>query len=508
VLTALAVENCRSLRRLVLPLAALNMVTGAYGSGKSSLYRALRLLADSSRNGAVAALAREGGLPSTLWAGPETIGRSVREGRYPVQGTRRRRAVRLRLGFGADDFSYAIDFGLPVPGQTAFALDPEIKRECIWNGPVLRPSAVRCDRQNTIVRVRNDDGTWASPSVIRSYDSMLSEFADPQRAPEVLSLRERIRSWRFYDYFRTDAMAPAGRSQVATRTPVLGPDGADLSAALQTIREIGDAEALDTAVDLAFPRSQVSIERDSSGRLDLRLRQRGLLRPLGAAELSDGTLRYLLWIAALLTPRPPGLLVLNEPETSLHSDLLEPLTRLISNAAAHSQIITVSHSRALINALSHAAHSGGTEVATIGLFKEFGETCVAGAARTHLPPLHNAGLVELVSEETEVLPGVRLLPAPGHTPGHLVAALTSGYDGALYLGDAVLDEANLAHPGWVTAIEWNPGMAVATRTALLEQAIAEHRLLIAFHLAARGYAERADGSYRLRHVGAEVPAAR
>jgi glyoxylase-like metal-dependent hydrolase (beta-lactamase superfamily II) len=119
---------------------------------------------------------------------------------------------------------------------------------------------------------------------------------------------------------------------------------------------------------------------------------------------------------------------------------------------------------------------------------------LAAAARTHLPPLHRAGLVELVSEETEVLPGVRLLPAPGHTPGHLAVALTSGHDGALYLGDAVLDEANLAHPDWVTAVEWNPRMAVATRTALLEKAIAEHRLLIAFHLAARGYAERATAN--------------
>jgi glyoxylase-like metal-dependent hydrolase (beta-lactamase superfamily II) len=131
---------------------------------------------------------------------------------------------------------------------------------------------------------------------------------------------------------------------------------------------------------------------------------------------------------------------------------------------------------------------------------------LADAARTHLPPLHRAGLLELVSQETEVLPGVRLLAAPGHTPGHLVVALTSGQDGALYLGDAVLDEANFAHPDWVSVYEWDPGMAVATRTALIDEAIAENRLLIAFHLAARGYAERAGGGYRLRHVGAQVPA--
>ena len=155
----LAIENYRSLRRVVMPLVSLNLVTGANGSGKSSLYRALRLLADSARNGAVAALAREGGLPSTLWAGPEKIGSSVREGRYAVQGTVRGQPISLRLGFGADDFSYAIDFGLPPPSQTtAFALDPEIKRECVWRGPVLRPAALLCDSRALVDALRRCAG--------------------------------------------------------------------------------------------------------------------------------------------------------------------------------------------------------------------------------------------------------------------------------------------------------------------------------------------------------------
>jgi energy-coupling factor transporter ATP-binding protein EcfA2 len=217
VLRTLAVQNYRSLRRLVVPLTDLNVVTGPNGSGKSSLYRALRLLADASRNGAVAALAREGGLPATLWAGPEKIGRAVREGRYPVQGTIRTEPVALRLGFGGDDYGYAIDLGLPPPADTAFALDPEIKRECIWTGPVLRPSAVLCDRLGGFVKLRDNDGAWSRPYPVRSCDSMLSEFADPQRAPEVLGLRETIRSWRFYDHVRTDADAPARRSKIGTR---------------------------------------------------------------------------------------------------------------------------------------------------------------------------------------------------------------------------------------------------------------------------------------------------
>jgi len=245
---------------------------------------------------------------------------------------------------------------------------------------------VLCDRLSGHVRIRADDGSWSAAYPIRDYDSMLSEFADPQRAPELLGLRDRIRSWRFYDYFRTDAAAPARRSQIGTRTPVLSHDGSDVAAALQTIREIGDASALDKAVDMAFPGSRLVIESYEDGRLALQLHQHGLLRPLGVAELSEGTLRYLLWVAALLSPRPSSLLVLNEPETSLHSDLLPSLARLIVDAANRTQVIAVSHSIPLITAIRSAADDLGGEAAMIELTKDFGETKVVGAEMLDEPP--------------------------------------------------------------------------------------------------------------------------
>ena len=385
VLRTLAVENYRSLRDLVLPLSPLTVVTGPNGSGKSSLYRALRLLADASRNGAVAALAREGGLPSTLWAGPETVGRAVREGRTPVQGTVRTKAVGLRLGFSGDEYGYALDLGfpVPVPGKTMFKLDPEFKRECVWTGPVLRPSALVADRGGPAVRTRVASGGWGEDvHKIRPSDSMLSEFADPRACPELLILRERIRSWRFYDHFRTDADAPARQARIGTRTPVLGHDGGDLAAALQTILEIGNGGGLAEAIDHAFPGSRVSAD-ESDGRFEVRFRQHGLLRPLDAAELSDGTLRYLLWVAALLTPRPPELLVLNEPETSLHPDLLPALAGLIATAAKETQLIVVSHAQPLIRALDAVA-----DVAALELEKEYGETKLQGQGRLDRPSWH------------------------------------------------------------------------------------------------------------------------
>lgn len=386
-LTTLAIENYRSLRRLVVPLGQVTVVTGSNGSGKSSLYRALRLLADSARNGAVAALAREGGLPSTLWAGPETIGKAVRRGEHPIEGTVRTNRVSLKLGFASDTYGYAVDLGLPPPvPKTAFALDPEIKRECLWAGPLLRPAALLADRRAGGVRIRDDDGSWQDAAHwLQPYDSMLSEFADPEQAPDLLSLREQIRSWRFYDHFRTDAAAPARAAQIGTRTTVLGHDGSDVAPALQTIREIGNPTALDEAIEHAFPGSRLEIHSEA-GRFELAFHQHGLLRPLSGAELSDGTLRYLLWVAALLTPRPPALLVLNEPETSLHPDLLPALANLVLTAADHTQLIAVTHSRPFLAALQAGAAETGTDLHTIELVKDFGQTTIAGQHHLDEPP--------------------------------------------------------------------------------------------------------------------------
>jgi len=372
----LAIANYRSLRELVIPLGPLTVVTGPNGSGKSNLYRALRLLQETAQGAAISSLAREGGMASVLWAGPEEIGKAVQRGEHQVQGTVRRKPVNLRVGFAADDLSYSVEFGVPPLGQSAFGQDPEVKREAIWRGQQWQSAAGLAERRGGLLRARDATGSWQTVGEqVATHDSMLTEIADPHRAPAALMMRDRLRSWRFYDGFRIDVDAPARQYQVGTRTPVLSNDGRDVAAALQTIREIGDDSALDEAVEDAFPGARVSIDVED-GRFGIEFRQHGLLRSLSQAELSDGTLRYLLWIAALLTPRPPELMVLNEPETSLHPELIPALGRLICRASEWCQIWVVTHSAAIREALEDAEgcrslvlekHLSETAVAELGL---------------------------------------------------------------------------------------------------------------------------------------------
>lgn len=202
-MTRLAISGYRSLRDVRVTLGALTVVTGANGSGKSSLYRALKLLADIAQGRIIQSLAAEGGLQSTLWAGPEAFSRAMKAGKQPVLGVVRKNSISLKLGFSGDDYGYAMDLGLPSSG--IFLNDPAIKVESLWTGERLGRSNAFAVRTGPFVRIRNDKGEWREAyQHLEPFDSMMTHCSDPREALELLLLRERMRDWRFYDHLRTD----------------------------------------------------------------------------------------------------------------------------------------------------------------------------------------------------------------------------------------------------------------------------------------------------------------
>lgn len=126
---------------------------------------------------------------------------------------------------------------------------------------------------------------------------------------------------------------------------------------------------------------------------------------------------------------------------------------------------------------------------------------LAAIARLHLPPLRQAGLLELTDGAVEVARGVRIVPAPGHTPGHVAIEIESGTAELLALGDVVLHEEHFAHPGWTTEMDTDPAQTVATRRRLLDRAARRRSLIHGFHLAELGHVEIDGAEYRF--VGVE-----
>lgn len=332
----LSIQGYRSIQKLRLSMDDINVVVGGNGSGKSNLYKAVLLLSKAVNGELAETLALEGGMPSVLWAGKKK------------QTTQSKTPVRLILGVQTDTYNYEIACGLPQPSLSMFTLDPEVKSEHVWFGETKRPSSTLIERQGSSAWMSNQDGQrFSYPVGLSQSESILSQLQDPHLYPELFALTKEIKKWRFYHHFRTDSESPIRSPQIGTRTEVLSNDGYNLAAALQTIMEIGNNELLNESVDRAFPGSKLIINVDNKTRFEIQLQMPGILRPLEARELSDGTLRYLCLIAALLSPRPPTLLALNEPEMSLHPELMQPLAELIVLASKYTQIWVTTHSQEL-----------------------------------------------------------------------------------------------------------------------------------------------------------------
>jgi glyoxylase-like metal-dependent hydrolase (beta-lactamase superfamily II) len=99
-----------------------------------------------------------------------------------------------------------------------------------------------------------------------------------------------------------------------------------------------------------------------------------------------------------------------------------------------------------------------------------------------LLPLARAERLDLADGEQEIAPGMRLLPLPGHTAGHMGVAFTTGQEMAVYVGDLIHHPLQIEHPDWCPTFDALPPLSRETRRNLLERARREHSLVLSYHL--------------------------
>ena len=107
-----------------------------------------------------------------------------------------------------------------------------------------------------------------------------------------------------------------------------------------------------------------------------------------------------------------------------------------------------------------------------------GEVLLA-VAQKNLPPIRES--LDLVDRETEIVPGISAVQAPGHTPGHIALMIESKNDRLLYLSDVFLHPIQMERPDWHSVIDLNPEQLEATRRKLLDRAVSGNILVLAFH---------------------------
>ena len=355
----------RSLQRIHYPMSRLDVFVGANGVGKSNLYRGLELLRAAAANTLGEQLARES-LDLAMWAGPR---------KHSPQ------RVKLAASFAEANrleasYRYEVEIGLPPggPKPPPFPLAPEIKSETLIYIAGRRPVRMM-ERQGLHVMARGDDGRPETIDIdILDSETVLGRLEDPSRYPTLDLVRRTLLEWRFYHGLRTDADSPLRKPCVGAPAPTLASDGSNLAAVFATLAYVRqDTIDLERMIERAFPGATLNIlepGRASEFSMTFPEFER---REFQAPELSDGTLRFLGLAGALMAYRLPPFIALNEPESSLHPDLMKPLAEMIVRASERTQLWLVTHSERLAKAIED---TGAGAVRTV--VKRNGATTIDG----------------------------------------------------------------------------------------------------------------------------------
>lgn len=345
-LLKLDVEGYRSLRNVSWTPGDLNVLIGPNASGKTNLIRLLELLSIFAKGGLGQLVQREGGMGALVWDG------RAEEIRIEVETS----PMDLHRDIETDSLTYQIV--LARLGQTSSF---NIKHELLGNFFKVRQGWADqpfkfLERDTYKARIFDEDQKYlAAQESVPADEALLSLAGGPFVANRYLSeYRSLLASWTVYSVIDTQRGALVRQPATARYERHVFPDGENLVSVLHTLysssREF--QEAIDAAMNAAFGDSYEGLifPPVADQRVQLSVRWRGLNRPLSAADLSDGTLRFLFLLAVLANPAPPPLVALEEPELGLHPHMLPIIAEYAADAANRTQVILTTHSPEFLNA--------------------------------------------------------------------------------------------------------------------------------------------------------------
>lgn len=333
-------------------LQDLNVLIGPNGSGKSNVMEAIELLRATPTDFA-AAIRDGGGAAEWLWKGKSgetaaeieiTTGDDGSGLMTPNAG----RALRYRLEFVNNNTRVEV-------------VDEAVEETKPWPGYADPYFYYRFQKGNPAINIRDSSG-WEHANKpprrierheLRPDQSVLAQIKGPDLYPEITWLGKQfgdiqvMRDWTFGRYTSTRQAQPA---DLPEDRPL--PDFLNLALILNKLEHESVALEFNTLLRRFFPRFDRMSTRVSAGRIQFYLHEAGFHSPIPATRLSDGTIRFVALLATLLTPTPPPLICIDEPELGLHPDAMALIAELMVDASTRTQLIVATHSDALVSALS------------------------------------------------------------------------------------------------------------------------------------------------------------
>ncbi|MBD3177351.1 MAG: AAA family ATPase [Armatimonadia bacterium] len=348
-LSRLRVGGYRSLRDVEWHPGALNVLIGPNAGGKSNVLQTLELIHRCAAGGVNGFVKHHGGLSALRWDGtPGAVEFCIDTADRPSTGSF---AAGGPTGPFSSSNAFSYTLSLIAPQRDAVAVAEEV----LWHsGAESEPVCIR--RSGLSAAMLQQDGDVLSYDMPEDQigESALARTPGPGTAHLTRAFASFLRGWAIYAAVDFPPDCQARRPPLASYETQVDSEGGNTAAVLHTLYSEHRAfrDLLDDAMRTAFGDEfeELVFRPVAAQRVELCLRWRSLdaLRP--AADLSDGTLRFLFLVAVLANPESPALVAIDEPDAGLHPSMLPIVAELAQEATRRSQVVFTTHSPELLDA--------------------------------------------------------------------------------------------------------------------------------------------------------------